>query len=189
MAASGTWVNPDGLRVAFGDYQKNPSNFVNVPRYHAGKGGAIKEIVIDYDLVQLVASGGTSYTTDRNNDGVVDGFNSGDTALPANASVLRVTLVVTEAAVGGTSITLGTYQKVGTAIGATSLITATEGVTANLNAIGKRVYGAGSLVAATAGTAGVGTVDAFLALVSAGTFTAGKGKIIVEYFDPAGDIA
>lgn len=189
MAASGAWQNPDGLTVKFGDYYKNPSNFTNVPRAYAGTGRMIKSIVIDYDLAQLSASGGVSYTRDLNNDGVVDGFDLGDTYLPANSSVLRVTVIATEAAAGGTSITLGTYGLTGTAISANSLVTATEGVLANLNAVGKRTYGAGALVAATAGTAGVGTSDAYVALAASGTFTAGKGRILIEYIDPLGDTA
>jgi hypothetical protein len=188
MAASGAWTNPDGLKVPFGDYYKNPSNFVNVPRA-LKRNGLLKEIVVDYDLAQLSASGGTSYTTDLTNDGVVDGFTTGDTALPANSSVLRVTLVVSEAAAGGTAITMGTYALTGAAIAATGLITATEGVLANLNAVGKRTFGAGALTASTAGTAGVGAADAFIAMAATGTFTAGKGRIVIEYIDPLGDTA
>lgn len=182
------YTNEDGLQVKYGNYWNDPKNFVNVPRTIAGKGGLVKEIVIDYDLLQLGANG-VSYTSDLNNDGTRDGFNTGDCALPANSSVLRVTLLVTEAAAGGTSITLGTFGLTGTAQDADGLITATEGVLANLNAVGKRVYGAGAFVAATAGTAGVGSADAYLALTASGTFTAGKGRIIIEYVDPLGDVA
>jgi len=188
MAAAGTWTNPDGLVQKFGSYYKNPSNFVNVPRSLASKGGMIKEIVIDYDLAQLSASGGTSYTTDLNNDGTVDGFTTGDSYLPANSSVLRVTMIASEGATGGTSITIGTYGLTGSAIAATGLMTATEGVIANFNTAGKRTYGAGALVAATAGTAGVGTADAYIAIAATGTFTAGKGRIVIEYIDPLGDL-
>jgi hypothetical protein len=184
---SAPWTNPDGLQVKFPNYYRNPANFVNRPRELASRGGLIKEIVIDYDLARLGANG-VSYTSDLNNDGTLDGFNTGDVSLPANASVLRVTLVASEAAVGGTSITLGTFGLTGTAISATSLITATEGVIANLNTIGGRTYGAGALVAASVDTAGVGTADAYIALTASGTFTAGKGRILIEYIDPLGDL-
>ena len=187
MAAPGTWVNPDGLRVPFADYYKVPSNFVNVPRELASKGGLVKEMVIDYDMLQLSNSGGTSFTTDNDNNGVVDGFNDGDFRLPKHSSVLRVTVIATEAAAGGTSFTVGTYTKAGAAVAATGLVTATEGVLANINAAGKRTLGAGALTAAAVGTAGVGAADVYVAIAATGTFTAGKGRILVEYIDPLGD--
>lgn len=186
MAKVGTWQNPDGLTVKFADYYKNPENFVNRPREVLAK--SIKEVVIDYDLARLGANG-VSYTTDLNNDGVADGFNTGDCYLPAHASVLQVILVVTEAAAGGTSITLGTFQLNGTAISANSLITAIEGVLANLDTVGARVYGVGALLATTAETASVGAADAYLALTASGTFTAGKGRILIRYLDPVADVA
>ena len=114
-ASSGAWVNPDGLKVPFGNYYKTPANFVNRPR-ELKANGLIKQIVIDYDLAKLGASG-VSYTTDIDNDGVVDGFTTGDVYLPANASVLRVTSVTGVAAAGGTSITLGTFTLAGAASG------------------------------------------------------------------------
>lgn len=181
------WTNPDGLQVKFPNYYNDPKNFVNRPRALPSKGGLIKEIVIDYDLARLGANG-VSYTSDLNNDGTLDGFHTGDIYLPANASVLRVTLVASEVAVGGTSITLGTFALTGAAIDADGLITATEGVIANLNTVGGRTYGAGAFVAAAVDTPGVGTADSYIALTAAGTFTAGKGRILIEYIDPLGDL-
>lgn len=184
---SAPWTNPDGLQVKFGNYYREAGNFVNVPRALPSKGGLVKEIVIDYDLAELGANG-VSYTSDLNNDGTRDGFNTGDCCLPANASVLRVVVVASVAAAGGTSITLGTFGLTGSAISANSLITATEGVVANLNTVGGRTYGAGALVATSVDTAGVGTADAYIALTADGTFTAGKGRILIEYIDPLGDL-
>lgn len=129
------------------------------------------------------------YTTDLTNDGVVDGFNTGDCALPAYASVLRVIVVAKTAAVGGTSVALGTFTLAGAEIDADGLITASEGVIANLNTIGGRTYGAGAYVAATADTPSIGAADGYLALTAAGTFTAGTGRILIEYIDPLGDTA
>ena len=181
------WTNADGLQVAFPDtFKANPR------RYNQTTGieidGAFEQIEIDVDLVSI-ATGTVSYSSDLNNDGTADGFSLADGYIPANSSVTRVLLVMTEAAVGGTSFTVGTYLKNGTAIGATSLITATEGVLANVNAIGKRIYGAGSLVSAAAGTAGVGTSDAFIGIAPTGTFTAGKGRLIIEYMQSVPDSA
>lgn len=179
------WQNADGLTVKFPDYYKDAGNFTNRPRA-TRRSGSIKEIVFDYDLAKL-ADGTTTYTSDLNNDGTADGFNTGDIYLPAYSSVLRATLLVTEAAAGGTSITLGTYGLTGTAVSATSIITATEGAKANIDTKGARVYGAGALVSTTAETASVGAADAYIGLTVSGTFTAGKGRIVIEYIDPLAD--
>lgn len=185
MAAE--YINEDGLPIKYGNYWNDAKNFANVPRAIAGKGGTVKEIVIDYDLA-LLGANGVSYSSDLNNDGTRDGFTRGDCGLPAFASVLRATLLVTEAAAGGTSVKLGTFLLNGTAVSDNSIITATEGVLANLDTKGARVYGAGALVSATAETPSVGANDVYLALTAAGTFTAGKGRILIEYIDPLGDV-
>lgn len=179
--ATARWHNADGLEVPYGGYYRDPTNFVN-KGWELSTLGGIKQIEMDFDL-SAVPAGTTYFTTDLNNDGTNDGFNDGDPRFPANASVLRVTMIMTTAAVGGTSFTLGTYQITGAALGATSLITATEGVIANVNAIGKRVFGNGSLVQTAAGTAGVGASNAYIGLSTVGAFTAGKGKILIEYID------
>jgi hypothetical protein len=175
------WTNADGLQVKFANYWPDKTNFAN-KAWAINDLGAIKQIQVDFDL-SLIPTGTVSYSADLNNDGTADGFHDGDCRLPANASVLRATLVMSEAAAGGTSFTVGTYKKDGTAVAATGLVTATEGVLANVNAIGKRVFGAGSLVASAAGTAGVGTANAYVGISTTGTFTAGKGKLIIEYID------
>ena len=177
------WTNADGLQVKFANYWNDKTNFVNRPRA-IEMDGMVKQLVIDYDLV---VPAGVQYTADLNNDGTIDGFDLSDTYLPAFASVLRTVVYVTEAAAGGTSITLGTFQRSGTAISANSLITATEGVLANLDTVGARTYGAGALNASAVETASVGANDAYVGLTVTGTFTAGKGKIIIEYIDPLGD--
>ena len=108
------WTNADGLQVKFGNYWNDKSNFVNQARA-LSTDGLVKQIVIEYDLSRI-AAGATAYPSDLNNDGTPDGFDLDSTYLPANSSVLRTTVYVTEAAAGGTSITVGTYQKNGTAI-------------------------------------------------------------------------
>lgn len=184
MAAAGQWVNADGLVVKFADYYKNEANFVNVPRA-VRNGGALKQIWIDYDLSKL-ANAEVSYTTDLTNNGVKDGFNTGDTYLPAHASVVRATVHSTETAAGGTSFAVGTFTLAGAAIDADGIITDTEAVTANL-VVGDRVYGNGAYVAATAGTNGIGSADGYVAITATGTFTAGKGRIVIEYLDSVTD--
>lgn len=184
MAAK--WTNGDGLGVKFGNYASDPVNFVNRSR-SVDNDGAVKQLIFDYDLSRIPA-GTVSYSEDRNNDGTRDGFSIGDVYLPAYASVLRTILYVKTAAAGGTSITMGTYGLTGTAIAATGLITATEGVLANLDAVGTRTLGAGALNAVAVDTASVGAADAYIAIAATGTFTAGTGRIIIEYIDPLGDL-
>lgn len=182
------WSNADGLQVPFASYWKDKGNFTNRPRA-ISNGGIIKQLVFDYDL-SLVAAGTTAYPDDLNNDGTNDGFDEGQIYIPANSNIVSAHLIVAEGAVGGTSVTLGTYTKTGSAIVANGLITATEGVTANLTPTGKRVLGNGSQVAVTSQVGiSVGAADAYLAISAVGTYTAGKGRIVISYVDPVGDLA
>lgn len=181
------WHNPDGLEVKFGNYYRDPSNFVNRARV-LNVVGSRKTIEVDVDFT-LIPTGTTTFTTDLNNDGTAEGFNTGDTYIPANASITDVIFVTSVAATGGTSFTVGTYKLDGTTVSANSLITATEGVLANINAAGKKVMGAGALTATTAGTAGVGANNVFVGITATGTFTAGKGRLIISFLDPLADAA
>lgn len=174
------WTNADGLEVRFGSDWADPALRKNRPGT-LRVAGARKQIEVDIDLKLLPV--GVNFSADRNNDGTKDGFYAGDVRLPANASITDVFLVMGETAVGGTSIAVGTYQQNGTAIAATGLITATAGVTANMT-VGKRINGDGALTAATAGTGGVGANPAYIGITTVGTFTAGKGRLVVEYIDP-----
>lgn len=181
------WQNADGLYIEFPqDKSKNPNSENEASSLVTY--GAINQLEVDVNFKKLSQNGGNNFTSDLNNDGTVDGFNGIDVYIPANASVLRATLVVGEAAAGGTSFTVGTRTLAGAAIVDTGLITATEGVLANVNAAGKRVYGAGALVAATAGTGGVGAADAYVYIATTGTFTAGKARLIIEYIDALPDV-
>lgn len=183
----GTWTNADGLHVIFASAAASGDWYINKLRA-VDTDGLVKEVVYDYDLTKI-PTGKTAYTYDNNNDGTNDCFGLGDVFLPANASVLDVVVLPTVTAVGGTSFTLGTYQLNGTAISANSLVTATEAVTANLG-IGTLTRGAGALNAYTVaetGTAGVGSVDGYVAMTVTGTFTAGKGRILIRYIDPLED--
>lgn len=180
------WNNPDGLTVL------QPSDLqANVNAENRGKtlrtGGGIKQVEMDINFVKITANGGTNFSADLNNDGTNDGFHGGNLKIPSHSSILRVILVTTEAATGGTSFTVGLAQENGTAIDNTGLVTATEGVIANVNAVGKRVYGAGAFVATAAGTASTGAIDGFIRVATTGSFTAGKARMIVEYIDAFAD--
>lgn len=184
---SGTWVNADGVRVPFGQYHTNPRNHgVNRAR-GLNAFGSIKQIEIDYDLTHVPA-GGTFYPTDLNNNGTPNGFTEHDACIPARAAILRAYLVASESAAGGTNINVGVYEKDGTAIDADGIFAAV--ITADM-AVGEVTAGNGALVlhsqtlgANRTGAASVGADDAFVSLSATGTFTAGKGRIIVEYLDP-----
>lgn len=182
-----TWVNADGVRVPFGQYHTNPRNQgVNRAR-GLNAFGSIKQIEIDFDLTH-VPEGGVFYPTDLNNDGTPNGFTEHDAVIPARASILRAYLVTSEAAAGGTNIGVGTYLADGTAVDADGIFAAL--VTADM-AIGEVSAGNGALVlhslalgANRSGVPSVGAADVHVSLNAVGTFTAGKGRIIVEYLDP-----
>lgn len=176
----GQWTNADGLPVKFPQVYADPGQRTNKATGTEEVLGAVSQIIYPYDLTKL-AAGTTSYTQDLDNDGVTDGFSEHDIHVPALTTVRSCTVLPTVTAVGGTSIAFGTYRKVGTVISANSLVTATEGVTANLVA-GNKVTGNGALCAAGLGvsTAGVGANNAWLALLTVGTFTAGAGFIVLE---------
>jgi hypothetical protein len=165
-----TWFNADGLRIKHGRENKRENSFVvkSVKTF-----GTETELVIDFDLASAPA--GTQFTTDRNNDGTKDGFFLGDVHLPNGALPTSAVLIMTdEAAAGGTSLTLGAYQLDGTVIDADGFITAANASTANMSA--------NADVTGTGADLGVAvTQDTYLGITTAGTFTAGKGSIVVKY--------
>jgi hypothetical protein len=166
-----TWQNNDGLEVRYGDYHADPARQTN--KLTSVKSfGNTDEFVIDFDL-QHISAGSVSYSTDLDNDGTVDGFTTGDARIPAGSFIKSAVLVLDEAAAGGTSITVGTYQVDGTVVDADGLVDSTA--TAALTD-GAYIKGAGALVEAEAHA----TLDTYIGIAAVGTFTAGKGKLIVE---------
>lgn len=176
------WTNPDGLQVRFASDWKQNALRTNRPGT-VNSYGAIKEIVINYDLKKLPASG-INYSADLNNDGINDGFYTGDVNIPAGSSIVEGYVVSGEAAAGGTSIAIGLFTKAGAAIAADGLLTATGGATAVL-AAGDRSNFDGAYVSATAGTNGIGTADGYIGITTNGTFTAGRGRIVIRYIEAA----
>lgn len=102
-------------------------------------------------------------------------------SIPAYAHVDSVDFVVTTAFAGGTSYAVGLYQPDGTVIDADGLVTDLNAPLANIDAKGDVVHGSGALV---------GTALAYesqVKVTATGTFTAGKGKIVVKFTQlPAG---
>lgn len=162
------WFNADGLRIQFGrDKGIKDAQVTAVKTF-----GSETEVRIDFDLTDWDTTEVT-FTTDRNNDGALDGFRLGDTLIPAGAVVKEAVVQMSVAGAGGTSITVGTYALNGTAIDADGLITAANGATANLT-VGDQV-GSGALVGTAVGA------DSYIGMLVTGTFTAGKGFITVKY--------
>lgn len=149
------WTNADGLTILSGGEQGETND----------KGNTINsddsQLVAHVDLVDLPLTP-VSF----------------DSFIPKGSFITDAYVVVEEAAAGGTSITLGLYEKDGTVIDADGLNGAV--LLADLDADNAVVL-SGDLVR---GTATVGAEDAYLGITAAGTFTAGKIKVCV-YFIPA----
>lgn len=181
---TGTWQNPDGLQVNFGSRYSDESYFLNRLRA-LNSLGPFKYLEMDVDL-SLLSDGVTGYPADLDNNGTADGFTDHDAYIPARAQVTRCTFISTETAAGGTNVDIGTFEKDGTAIDADGLFV--DLLTAEM-ALGELSYGDGADVEAS----GIGVTrdgadkDAYIAITPSGTFTAGKGRLIIEYLDSVVD--
>jgi len=135
--------------------------------------GDFHQLEIDFDAAHLPASGAGSLSTAQINDALVGGVR-----IPAGSLITRAYLYVGTAWVGGTVLTLGlTNATTGAVVSATSVVDATQGAVANLTAGSWR---AGSV------TGAVVAVDSVLTATPTGTFTAGSGKLVVEYLRGVG---
>lgn len=149
-----TQINSDGLLLRYGRDQGVRGVKAGVTTSTTKR----NELVLFVDLEGVAR---TLYSTDRNNDGTVDGFSGLDTPLPANAIILRQDAIQIEAPAGGTNFTVGTFQLNGTVDDA-------DGIRTTAGANGVQV---GTQLAAAR----------YVGVVTTGTYTAGKYKIIVEY--------
>lgn len=182
MADLKEWYNADGLKVRLPGYHGQKRARKNVP-VEVRTAGHVRELHIPYDLT-LIPTTTTSFTTDRNNDGTVDGFDSGVPFIPANAIVLSARLYASTTAADGTEIEVGGYQEDGTVIDRDGLITAANAATASM-AASEMVIGTGNDIADANGENGVGSANYYVGIYANGTFTEGKGKIVIEYVMPA----
>lgn len=178
---TGTVKNADGLVIKYpGQYETSGvATNANRARFVNSSTGPIKMLEMDIDL-KAVGASATYFPFDLTNDGTRDGFSMEDPFLPQGCAVTRVTGICTEVAVGGTDFTVGTYTETGSAISATGLVSATEGVIANLGTVGEIIIGNGALVGDTSGTVGI-TANSWIAVTTNGTFSAGKLKLLIEY--------
>ena len=166
---SNQWYNADGLLV---ETSRSRKREFNQPK-QVVTAGHVQEIKFPFDLALLGT--GTTFSTDRNNDGTKDGFNTGDVFIPDQAHVLSAEVFMFDtAAAGGTAITVGTFQENGTAIDADGFVTAAVATNAAM-AANARLAGNGSQINTAM------TQSAYVGLVATGTFTAGKGYVLIRY--------
>jgi hypothetical protein len=169
----GTWHNSDGLPVRFGrDIGKRQASSGITRGSVVRTAGAYKEMVIQVDLEGAAR---TTFTADRNNDGTLDGFEVGlDTPIPSGAKIIGMENIVHETPAGGTTFAVGTYQVDGDAIDADGL------AAASATAVGAAGAQVGTKL----------TEDAYVGIVTVGTYTAGKLTLIIRYIDsPAQTLA
>jgi len=165
------WKNADGLLVRFnGEQGKHAWNFAVT-----SENGKIMEASATINLAALGAAG-ASFTSDNDNNDVLDGFQEKDFVIPAGYVVEEARVIVTEAGTGGTSIALQTYAADGTLVTANGIVTATQGAVANLTA-NAVIVGTGSLVGTRIATA------VFPAIKALGTFTAGEVEVQLRLRD------
>lgn len=155
------WTNADGLQVRF-DSEKGNHDYAWAVTSENGK---VVEASLKLRLADLGANG-TSFTADNDRNGVLDGFRTHDFRIPAGYVVEACRVIVKEAAVGGTSIAVQSYNEAGAVQTANAYFTATQGATANLT-LNSAVLGTGTAV----GVRSAATV--IPAVVAVGTFTAG----------------
>ncbi len=157
------WTNSDGLEVRF----KNPE----AGQLAAGLNtmGAIKTLELDLDYVSAAVTAASDTQA---------------AALPAGAFIVNAFLVGKVAAAGGTSIAIGMANKDGTSAVADSILTAALGVTANLTATSAIACNGNRAVAASnIHTKFSNTADGYVYTTKVGTFTAGTGRLIINYIE------
>lgn len=152
-----SYYNADGLRILTNNDQGASNN----------KGISsdvdIKTLVVDVDLTADIAPV------------------ANDPFIPAGAYIKSATAVVTEAAVGGTNVSIGLSSLA--ADGTVSVIDA-DGIdqtvaTAAL-AANKAVVCNGALVG---GADTIGAANAYVTTGATGTYTAGEFKLVIEYIE------
>lgn len=141
----------------------------------------VRSLIIDWRFNAL-----PTYDQDQGGGTTPDSFSEAVPFIPRNSIILSANTIVTQAFTGGTSYTMGLYQKNGTAISATAIWTGMA--LASLNTIGKIARPDGVLVKDTSGTyaltSGSSTLDSYIRVVATGSFTAGRARTVIEYIPP-----
>jgi hypothetical protein len=149
-----TWVNDDGLLVRYGTNQGARGNKAGVTQSNS------KEVTLAFEAT-LTGAARTLFSVDLNNDGTLNGFSGLDGKIPSGVKILSQDVIITEALAGGTNYAVGTYTEAGAAVDADGIR-----VTAGTD---------GAQIGATSTAAWVPAV------VTTGTYTAGKVKVIITY--------
>lgn len=171
------YTNPDGLVV-----EQGTQGIANNARYTEIAGdSAVRELVVDWRYNSLPGLDQAVYPSTTATQ-----FSERIPYIPANSIVLSALTLVTTAFAGGTSYTMGLYQKDGTAISATAIWTGM--LLASLNTKGKIARPDGVLVQDTSGvyalTSASSTQNAYLRVIATGTFTAGRARTVIRYVPP-----
>lgn len=154
------WTNPDGLTVKFGK-----------ERADASPGGETddmegRSIVFDIDIV--------------NGKHTLSDVSEWEAAIPAGAYITAAYLIVTEAFASPATtdtVSVGIAMPDGTVVSATGVINAAARSTLGANAV---VKGNGTYVN---GTTTVGANDVVPYTSTSATFTAGKGKLVINFIE------
>ena len=161
MSKASSWTNDDGLVVGFGvrtseDLRGGETNTQ----------GTLEEMVVEFSYDDLP-------------DGSTDGSYG---TIPANALVQDAYFETLEAFVGGTSYDIDLVDTAGTAIGSGTDKLWDLLAIADFNAVGER-----SVSSTHGGTNSGNALNVALAsagmikVTTAGTFTTGKGRIVIRY--------
>jgi hypothetical protein len=162
------YTNADGLTRHYG-----PQDVRDQAHQTVDVGGGVKQLVVDVSFDAL-----PGFDADASGGSTPDSFSDAAARIPALSGIVSARFLVTTPFAGGTSYTVGLYTKAGAAIDADGLLTAAQLATANIDAAGDFIVGSGALVEAT-----VGAADAYLLMAASGTFTAGKGRLVIEYIE------
>ncbi|MAZ33827.1 MAG: hypothetical protein Tp178MES00d2C33159091_37 [Prokaryotic dsDNA virus sp.] len=150
-----TWVNDDGLLVRYGTDQGKRGARPGSTQSNSKE----QELILE---VELTGAARTIFSTDLNNDGTADGFTGLDAYLPQGVQITGQRVIILETPAGGTNYTVGTFGQDGTVVDAD-----------------------GIRVAAGTDGAQIGTraaQDLNVAVTTTGTYTAGRVKLIVNYY-------
>jgi hypothetical protein len=163
-----------------GNARYTPPNFVASPTTRPDPAprlgptcGAIREVICDFTFDRLPQQSTT--------DALVHSF-------PTGAVFIDAVLLTKETWAGGTSLEVGLDTTAGVPFSPAGFITAVVGVTANLSA-GTAIRGRGALVSVedADGVLSVTQIPGLstqLNINAVGTFTAGRSKLIIRYYEP-----
>jgi hypothetical protein len=163
-----------------GNVRYTPPNFIANPATRPDPAprlgptsGAVREVICDFTFDRMPTQSAT--------DSLVH-------TIPASAVFIDAVLITKETWVGGTSLEVGLDSTAGVPFSAAGFITAVVGVTANLVA-GTAIRGRGTLISnvdADGFLTGpqVPNVPTQINVNAVGTFTAGRSKLIIRYYDP-----